>query len=188
MTETIRIVGINGSLRAKSYNQAALRVAKEMVPEDIAFETISIGDLPFYNEDLEADLPAVVQNFRQQIQQADAVFIVSPEYNGSLTGVLKNALDWASRPHGKSPFIGKPVTTMGIGGRSGTAKAQAHTREILRRLRATVIEQPEAHISFQSGMFDEENNIIDAEVQQKIRTLLQELVQTVENSRQAVAA
>lgn len=188
MAETIRIVGLNGSLRAKSYNQAALRIAKEMLPESIELEIISIGDLPFYNEDLEADLPAVVQNFREQIWQADAVFIVSPEYNGSLTGVLKNALDWASRPHGRSPLIGKPVATMGIGGRSGTAHAQAHIREILRRLRAKVVEQPEVHIAFGQEIFDGENNIIDAEVQRKIRALLQELIQAVENGQEALAA
>ncbi len=188
MTPTIRIVGINGSLRAKSYNQAALRIAKEMLPEHIEFEIISIGDLPFYNEDLEADLPAAVQAFREQIWRADAVFIVSPEYNGSVTGVLKNALDWASRPHGRSPLIGKPVATMGIGGRSGTAKAQAHIREILHRLRARVVDQPEVHIAFRQEMFDEENNIIDAEVQQKIRSLLQELILAVEHGQEALAA
>ena len=188
MTPTIRIVGFNGSLRTKSYNQAALRAAKEMVPEHIELEILSIGDLPFYNEDLEADLPAVVHNFREQIRKADAVFIVSPEYNGSLPGVLKNALDWASRPFGKSPLIGKPTATMGIGGRSGTARAQAHLRQILSMLRAKVLEHPEVHIAAKQEMFDTESNIIDAEIQGKIRTLLHELIYAVENSREAVAA
>lgn len=123
-TPPIRVVGISGSLRAGSYNSAALRAAVALAPDGMTIETAAIGDLPLYNDDVRAaGYPAAVQRFRDQLSAADAILFVTPEYNYSIPGVLKNAIDWASRPPSQ-PFDNKPVAIMGAsGGVLGTAGA-----------------------------------------------------------------
>jgi chromate reductase len=130
--QPIRIAGISGSLREKSFNTAALRAAIELAPEGVTIEAVGIGDLPLYNDDVRvAGYPATVEAFRTRLAEADAILFVTPEYNYSISGVLKNAIDWASRPPNQ-PFDGKAVGIMGASpGVIGTARAQYHLRQML---------------------------------------------------------
>src|ERR1700686_3470048 len=125
----MNILGISGSLRKGSFNTAALRSARDLAPEGVAIETADLTEIPLYNEDVRAQgYPPAVERFREQIRAADALLFATPEYNLSLSGVLKNAIDWASRPPDQ-PFGGKPAAIMGAGaGMAGTARAQYDLR------------------------------------------------------------
>src|SRR5438132_2859477 len=137
----MRILGISGSLRRGSYNRRLLRAAASTLPPDATFEELELADVPLYNEDREFFTPANVQVLRDSIAQADAVLISTPEYNHSIPGVLKNALDWASRPAGESAFKGKPVAVVGTStGLFGAVWAQAETRKVLNAMGAHVLE------------------------------------------------
>src|SRR5579859_2585336 len=126
-----KVLGIAGSLRKGSYNKLALRAAVELKPADMEIESFDIAPIPLYDEDLrERGFPPVVQDLREKIRSADALLIVTPEHNYSMPGVLKNAIDWASRPP-QQPLNGKPAAIMGAStGRLGTARAQYHLRQI----------------------------------------------------------
>src|SRR5688572_26416461 len=129
---TIKVAGISGSLRKDSYNTAILHLAKELMPDEMTLEILDISGLPFYNADHDgAKMTDVVKQFKDKISKADALLIATPEYNYSIPGVLKNAIDWASRPGGKSPLIGKPTAMMGAStGGFGTVRAQLHLRDM----------------------------------------------------------
>src|SRR3979411_3529681 len=113
MSSHVRILGIAGSLRRGSYNQAALRAAKLLVPENSEIDLFQLDGIPLFNEDDEKRPPSSVLELKKRIRSADAVLIVTPEYNYSIPGVLKNAIDWASRPYGDSAWNGKPTAIMG---------------------------------------------------------------------------
>ena len=113
MSKPVSILGIAGSLRRESYNRAALRAAIELVPEGAAIETFELDGIPGFNQDEEQQPPAKVTELKRRIREADAILIVTPEYNYSIPGVLKNAIDWASRPYGDSAWNGKPAAIMG---------------------------------------------------------------------------
>src|SRR5215213_2759259 len=122
MAEKLKILGIAGSLRKGSFNQSALRAAAELVPDGAEIEIYDIDGFPGFNQDQEQDPPAKVKEFKQKIHDADAILFCSPEYNYSIPGVLKNAIDWASRPYGDSAWNDKPVAIMGASvGALGTA-------------------------------------------------------------------
>jgi chromate reductase len=173
----MKIVGLSGSLRKGSYNSAALRAAQALAPEGAVIEIAEIGDLPLYNDDIrEAGYPAPVERLRRQIAEADAVLFVTPEYNYSVSGVLKNAIDWASRPPNQ-PFDGKPVGIMGAsGGLFGTARAQYHLRQMLIFLNAFPVNKPEVMIGQAQTKFDEAGNLTDEATREFIRKLLVSLV------------
>ena len=173
---TIHVLGISGSLRKGSYNTAALRAAQELVPAGMVIETAIIGDLPHYDDDLRAaGYPPEVARFRAQVAAADAVLFVTPEYNYSIPGVLKNAIDWASRPP-EPAFNDKPVAMMGAsGGVIGTARAQYQLRQMLVFLNAHPINKPEVMIGQAPTKFDEAGNLTDEQTKQFIRDLLQSL-------------
>ena len=156
----MKIIGISGSLRAGSYNTAALRAAIELAPAEVTVETAEISDLPFYNDDIRlAGYPPQVQRFRDQLATADAILFVTPEYNYSIPGVLKNAIDWASRPPSQ-PFDGKPVGIMGAsGGVLGTARAQYQLRQMLVFLNAFPLNKPEVMIGQASAKVDENGRL-----------------------------
>ncbi len=158
----MKIVGLSGSLRKGSYNSAALRAAEALAPEGAVIEIAEIGDLPLYNDDVRAaGYPGPVERLRRQIAEADAVLFVTPEYNYSVSGVLKNAIDWASRPPNQ-PFDGKPVAIMGAsGGLFGTARAQYHLRQMLIFLNAYPVNKPEVMIGQAGGKFDAEGRLTD---------------------------
>ncbi|MFL6375012.1 MAG: NADPH-dependent FMN reductase, partial [Pyrinomonadaceae bacterium] len=128
----IRILGISGSLRTGSYNTAALRAAVELCPDGAEIEIYDIGGFEPFNEDLEPNPPEKVTEFKAAIRAADAILFSSPEYNYSVPGHLKNAIDWASRPYGDSAFDGKPALIIGCSpGAIGTARMQYHLRQIM---------------------------------------------------------
>ena len=170
----LRVLGISGSLRRGSFNSAALRAAQELAPEGMTVEIADISEIPPYNDDVrqEQGYPAPVDRLRAQIAAADALLIVTPEYNYSVPGVLKNAIDWASRPPNQ-PFDGKPAAIMGAsGGLLGTARAQYHLRQILVFLNAFPINRPEVFIGQAAQKFDESGRFTDQTGRDLIRQLL----------------
>jgi chromate reductase len=178
MIQTIHVLGFAGSLRQNSYNKALLRNAQELLPVGMTLEIFDLGGLPFFDADIEAaGTPPSVLRFRKQMQQADALLIASPEYNLSVTGVLKNAIDWASRkgPEGKSPLDDKPVAIMGAGGRMGTVRSQIHLRDILIHNNNIVVPRPEVAIAFAGREFDENFNLLNERYREQIGCLLENL-------------
>jgi len=176
MTTQIRILGIAGSLRRESYNRAALRAATQLAPAGATVETFELDGIPLFNQDEEQNPPPKVTELKRRIREANAILFVTPEYNWSVSGVLKNAIDWASRPHGDSAWDGKPVAIMGATpGAIGTARAQNHLRQILAYLNMFPINQPEVLISHATDRFDQEGNLTDAATRERVIELLQNL-------------
>jgi chromate reductase len=176
MTEAVKVLGFAGSLRKQSYNRSALRAAAKLVPAGIALETFDLSGLPPFNEDHEKDPPAPVRQFKVAVKKADAILIVTPEYNYSVPGVLKNAIDWASRPYGDSAWNAKPVAIMGASiGMLGTGRAQYHLRQMFVFLNMFPLNQPEVMIANADEKFDEQGNLKDDKTAQKIRELLEAL-------------
>src|SRR5687768_8132408 len=178
MNKPIRILGIAGSLRRKSYNRAALRAAQALVPKDAVLDIIDLDGIPVFSEDDERQPPAKVVEFKKRIREADAILLVTPEYNYSIPGGLKNAIDWASRPYGDSAWTGKPAALMGASiGTIGTARAQYHLRQMMVFLNMFPINQPEVMIGNASERFDSQGNLTDDATKKFIRQLLQNLVE-----------
>jgi len=175
--DALRVLGISGSLRKGSFNTMALRVAQGLVPAGMTIETAEIGNLPLYNDDVRAaGYPPVVQAFRDKIAAADALLFVTPEYNYSVSGVLKNAIDWGSRPPSQ-PFDGKPVAVMGAsGGVLGTARAQYHLRQMCVFLNMYPLNKPEVMIAQAQTRFDAAGNLTDETTRGFIRKMLEKLV------------
>jgi len=155
-----KIAVLVGSLRKGSHNQALARALEKLAAGKAAFSYVEIGDLPLYNQDFDKDYPSQGVRLKQQIRDADAVLFVTPEYNRSVPGVLKNAIDLGSRPYGDSAFAGKPAAVIGASiGVIGTALAQQHLRNILAYLAMPVLGQPEAFLHFKEGLIDEQGTI-----------------------------
>jgi len=182
--QPIHVLGISGSLRKKSYNTAALRAARELLPDGVTLEVAEIGDLPLYNDDVrEQGYPPAVERFRKQLVAADAVLIVTPEYNYSVPGVLKNAIDWASRPPNQ-PFDNKPVAIMGASpGAIGTARAQYHLRQSFVFLNAQVLNKPEVMIGSCASRFDADGKLTDEATRGFVKALLAALADSVRRLR-----
>jgi chromate reductase len=177
MSTSIRILGIAGSLRRESYNRAALHAAIALVPEGVTIEIFELDGIPGFNQDEEQNPPAKVAELKSRIREADAILFVTPEYNYSVPGVLKNAIDWASRPYGDSAWNGKPTAIMGASvGAIGTARAQYHLRQTMVFLNMFPVNQPEVMIGNASERFDADGNLTDETTKQFIRQLLQNLV------------
>jgi chromate reductase len=177
MNKPVHILGIAGSLRRDSYNRAALRAAGELLPEDTTLEIFDLDDIPIYNQDDEQPPPARVVELKERIRAADALLIATPEYNYSIPGVLKNAIDWASRPYGDSAWAGKPAAIMGASvGMFGTARAQYDLRKMFVFLDVHAINQPEVMIGNAAERFDAEGNLTDEKTREFIRKQLQSLV------------
>jgi chromate reductase, NAD(P)H dehydrogenase (quinone) len=173
----IRILGIAGSLRKHSYNKGALRAAQQLVPDNAMLEVFDIKDIPLYNQDLENQPPESVRQLKAKIRQADAILFVTPEYNYSVPGVLKNAIDWASRPYPDNSWGGKPVAVMGASiAMAGTARSQYHLRQSFVYLDMHPINKPEVMINNAASKFDAEGNLTDEETKKWIRQLLEALV------------
>lgn len=177
MSTPVRILGIAGSLRRDSYNRAALRAATELAPEGVTVDIFELDGLPGFNQDEEQNPPARVVELKKRIRESDAILFVTPEYNYSIPGVLKNAIDWASRPYGDSAWSGKPAAIMGASvGAIGTARAQYHLRQIFVFLNMFPINQPEVMIGNASERFDADGNLTHDATKDFIRKLLQNLV------------
>jgi chromate reductase len=154
------IAVIVGSLRRDSFNAKLAKAMAKLGPADFTFKRSEIGDLPPYNQDDDGNQAAVVKRLKAEITAAQGVLFVTPEYNRSVPGVLKNAIDHASRPYGQSAFAGKPAGVIGVSvGAIGTAAAQQHLRNTLAYLDAPTLGQPEAFIQAKEGLFDSEGNV-----------------------------
>jgi len=177
VSKPLSILGIAGSLRKASYNRAALRAAQQLAPENARVEIFELDGIPPYNQDDEGNPPAKVTALKAAIRAADAVLIVTPEYNYSVPGVLKNAIDWASRPYGDSAWEGKPVAVMGAAaGPLGSARSQYHLRQTFVFLNMYPVNRPEVMISSAQDKFDDKGNLTDERVRKLIRQLLENLV------------
>lgn len=173
----LTILGIAGSLRRASYNRALLRAAQQLVPTNVTLDIFDIAGIPLFNQDNEKTLPTEVVAFKTRIRAADAILIATPEYNYSIPGVLKNAIDWASRPPDDNVWNGKPVAVLGASiGRLGTARAQYHLRQVFVTLNMCALNQPEAMISNADKLFDATGNLTDIETQGRLQRLLDQLV------------
>jgi chromate reductase len=186
MSKPLTILGIAGSLCKASYNRAALRAAQQLIPEGIRIETFELDGIPPFNQDLEDPAPEKVVRFKAAIRAADAILFVTPEYNYSIPGVLKNAIDWASRPYGDNAWDGKPVAIMGASmGSLGTARAQYHLRQTFVFLNMYPLNKPEVMISNASERFDENGNLTDEDTRRHIRKLLEALAVWVRQLQKA---
>lgn len=171
---SLAVLGFAGSLRRASFNRGLIRAAVEVAPEGVRVVAYELGDLPMFNADVEAQGdPEPVRRFKQAIGAADALLIATPEYNRCVPGVLKNAVDWASRPARESVLRNKPVAIMGAStGGGGTARAQAHLRDGLAYTNGLVLPQPEVLVPFAAARFDDSGELQDDEAMDAIRDLL----------------
>ena len=166
----MKIAVLVGSLRADSFNRQLARALARLGPKDWTWQHVAIGDLPLYNQDDDASPSGESRRLKQEIEAADALLFVTPEYNRSVPGVLKNAIDIASRPYGKNSFAGKPAGVIGASvGAIGTALAQQHLRNMLAYLDVPTLNQPEAFIHFSEGLVDQAGDVTD----EKTRRFLQ---------------
>jgi len=174
----INILGFAGSLRKGSYNRSLLRACLELMPPDSSLEIFDLEGIPPFNQDFEASPPPKVAEFKQKIKAADAILIVTPEYNYSVPGILKNAIDWASRPLGNNSFQGKNVAIMSAStGMLGGARAQYHLRQSFVFFDMHPVNKPEVFVTFAAQKFDVQGNLTDDAAREVIRTLLQTLVE-----------
>lgn len=172
----IHVLGISGSLRQNSTNTGLLRAAQELLPEGMTLEIYDIRGIPLYDNDVFVQgIVESVQRFKDRISAADALLIATPEYNHSIPGVLKNALDWASRPPKESPFSGKPLAIMGAGGVMGTIRAQNHLRQIAVALNLLTLNRPEVAVARAWEKFDQNGNLLDEATRGQVRELLEAL-------------
>jgi chromate reductase len=173
----VSILGIPGSLRRASFNRMALDAARGLVPEGATLEIFGLEDIPPFNQDVEKQPPARVVELKARVRAADGILFATPEYNYSVPGVLKNAIDWASRPYGDNAWQGKPVAVMGASiGMLGSARAQYHLRQSFVFLNMYPVNQPEVMIANASQRFNERGELIDETSRELIRKLLAELV------------
>lgn len=179
-----KIAVLVGSLREKSSNKTLARALETVAPKGMEFDYIDIS-LPLYNEDIEtAGYPEEIQALKTRIEQSDGVLLVTPEYNRSIPGPLKNAIDWLSRPYGQSAFTGKPVGTVGSSmGPVGTAMGQSHLRQIMLFQNAKVLGQPEVYVASAYEVFDENGNVISERWQKNFAEYMSAFANWVENGR-----
>lgn len=155
-----QIAVIVGSLRKESFNRQLAHALIKLAPAQVQFKEVAIGELPLYNQDADGHEVAVVKQFRDAIRSADAVLFVTPEYNRSMPGVLKNALDQGSRPYGHSVWDGKPAAVIGMSvGAIGTALAQQHLRNVLAYLNMPTLGQPEMFLQAKDGFFNADGSV-----------------------------
>src|ERR1035437_10170853 len=170
-------VAISGSLREKSFNTHLLKVAQELLPSEATMEIVSIKDIPLYNQDLEANFPSAVQEIKDKIKNADGVIFATPEYNRSFSGVLKNIIDWVSRPYGTNSFAGKSALVLGASpGAIGAAVAQNHLKQILLHLDMKVVGQPEFYHGEVNQNFNEQGVLTDAVAKENLNKALMALI------------
>ncbi len=176
MATPVHVLGISGSLRKASINRGLLHAASQVLPEGMTLEIYDLANIPLYNGDIEAaGIPESVKEFKGRIFAADALLIATPEYNRSVPGVLKNALDWASRPPKESPFSGKPIAIMGAGGMSGTVRAQMALQQMAVFMNMHPLNRPEVYVARAWEKFDAEGNLKDEATLQQISELLKGL-------------
>lgn len=173
---SIKILGIAGSLRENSYNKMLLLEAQRLAPKECRIEIFDIASLPLYNQDLEKNLPEQVVDLKRKIVEADAILFSTPEYNYSMPGVIKNAIDWGSRPHGNNSWSEKPAAIMGATPSGfGTLRAQLHLRQSMLYTKMHPLNN-ELYVSDAPSKFNEKGELVDVRIRNKIRDLLEDLV------------
>lgn len=176
-TDPVRILAVCGSLRAASYNRLAMQAAQELLPPGTEWDSADIGELPLFNQDHENDPPEAVTRFKAAVAKADAVLFVSPEYNFSIPGVLKNAIDWGTRPPASAVWKGRTAAIMGASpGMLGTARMQYHLRQVLINLGMQAVIAPEVMIAQAHTKFDAEGRLSDEKTREMVGKLLESLV------------
>ena len=177
MNRSIAILGFAGSLRKGSYNKAILRAAVELAPKDAKIEIFDLEGIMPFNQDLETQMPENVKEFKAKIRAADALLIATPEYNYLVPGVLKNAIDWASRPYTDNSFEGKPVAVMSAStGMLGGVRAQYHLRQTFVFLNMYPINRPEVIVTFAPQKINQDGKVTDEATRKFIGELLENLV------------
>lgn len=171
-----KFIAISGSLRNGSFNTNLLQAAIELAPEGVEIKIMEIGSLPMYNQDLEAAFPQEAQMLKDAIEGADGVIFATPEYNRSIPSVLKNAIDWASRPWGQNSFAKKPILILGASvGPIGTAVAQNHLKTIMNYLDTHVVGQPEFYMGTAQDKFDATGKLTDESSREQLKKALETL-------------
>jgi chromate reductase len=175
--QKIKVLSFAGSLRKNSYNKALIRAAVELAPKNVAIEVFDLSVIPPFNQEFETTPPQVVADFKQKIRNADALLIATPEYNYSVPGVLKNAIDWASRPKADTPLEGKPVAIMSASiGRFGGVRAQYHLRQSFIFLNMYPVNRPEIMLSNAAQHVDTNGKVTNEQTLRLIKQLLESLV------------
>lgn len=187
MGNKIKILGIAGSLRKQSYNRGLLQTALDVLPADCSLEIFDLVDIPVYNQDEETNLPKSVVQLKAKVRASDTILIATPEYNYSIPGVLKNALDWGSRPYGDNAWDNKPVAIMGASpAMQGTSRAQYHLRQVFVYLNMHPVNKPELMIGSAQDRFDAQGHLTDSKAREKIAELLTALVAFVKHRSQLI--
>ena len=177
-----QIAVVVGSLRRDSINRKLANALVKVAPPDFSFEFLKIGDLPLYNQDDDANQAAPVKRLKGEIAAAAGLLFVTAEYNRSIPGVLKNAIDHASRPYGQNAWAGKPAGVLGASiGAIGTAVAQQHLRNVLAYLDVPTLGQPEVYLQVKDGFFDEAGNIANADTRKFLQGWMNRYVAWVKN-------
>ncbi|MEM5317366.1 NAD(P)H-dependent oxidoreductase [Paraburkholderia sp. JHI869] len=172
-----KIAVVVGSLRKDSFNRQLAHAVTSLAPADFTFEYLDIGVLPLYSQDYDADYPEVARRFKQQIEAADGLLFVTPEYNRSIPGGLKNALDWGSRPWGTNSWSGKPGAVLGTSpGATGTALSQQHLRNVLAYLDVAVLGQPEMFIKHDTSRINEKGEIVSEDTRKFLQGFVDKYV------------
>ncbi|HEX7888104.1 MAG TPA: NADPH-dependent FMN reductase [Ramlibacter sp.] len=185
---TYRIAVVVGSLRRESFNRQLAAALTKLAPQPLEFVTVRIDDLPLYNQDDDGNQSEQVKRLKTELSQSQGVLFVTPEYNRSIPGVLKNAIDNASRPYGQSAWAGKPAATIGISvGAIGTAMAQQHLRNILAYLDMPTLGQPEMFVQHKTGFFTPGGDIADDSTKQFLQKFLERFAEWVKHHADKVA-
>ena len=178
---TMKIAVLVGSLRKESINKKLARALEKLAEGKLAFDHVDIGGLPLFNQDHEREYPPAAKKMKEQIAAADGVLFVTPEYNRSVPGVLKNAIDIASRPYGTNAFAGKPGAVIGTSqGAISTALAQQHLRNICVFLDVPMLQQPEAFVRYKEGLIAEDGSVTDEDVRKFLQNFVDRFTAWVE--------
>ena len=182
--EKIKIFAFAGSLRKGSYNKAILRAAAKLLPQNAEMEIFDLEGIPLFNQDLERQALAKIKELKEKIKAADAILIATAEYNYSIPGVLKNAIDWASRPYGDNSFDSKPLAIMGAStGSIATARAQYHLRQSCVFLNMHPLNKPEVMIGMVQEKLDENGELKDEKTKEIIKSMLVNLIDLTKQLR-----
>ena len=178
MTKVTSVLGFAGSLRKNSYNKLLLEASRKLLPDYVTLESFDLSRIPFYNQDTEVTgIPEPVKEFKVRVENADVILIATPEYNHSYPGVLKNAIDWASRPYGNNSFNGKPAAVISASpGIFGGYAAQEQLKPVLLALNMLVVTQPAVTVASAHQKFDQTGNLVDPDSVKLLKQLIANLI------------
>jgi len=177
LEQELKLLGFVGSLRKDSYNRGLMRAAMQLLPQNVTLEVFEIREIPPFDQDFERNPPEVVKQMKGKIRAADAILFVSPEYNYSIPGVLKNAIDWASRPFSDNAWDGKPVAVMSASsGKLGGARMQYHLRQSFVFLNMHPVNRPEFMLANAGNYFDGKGNLTDGDISNRIVEMINSLI------------